>query len=81
MKTTLDLDDHLLAEAKERAAASRQTLQALVEEALRAHLLERSESPQGFRLKLPVVGGKGAPAVEIMDREGLYDLLEDRGRS
>ena len=42
MKTTLDIDDHLLERAKRQAAAQGTTLRALVEEALRARLAPRS---------------------------------------
>lgn len=78
MKTTLELEDDLLTDAKRRAAAAGITLKAFVEEALRARLLQRTKVPGGFRLKLPVIEGKRPPAVEISDRRALYDFMEDR---
>ncbi len=78
MKTTLDLDDALLTEAKTRAAAAGTSLKSYVEDALRARLLPRlSGEQEPFRLKLPIVEGTAPPAVEVMDRRALYDLLDE----
>lgn len=78
MKTTLELDDRLLREAKRRAAAAGTTLKAYVEDALRARMLPRPDKGrQGFRLRIPVVEGTAPPAVEVMDRRALYDLLDE----
>lgn len=79
MKTTLDLDDELLAEAKRRAAASGTTLKAYVEDALRARMLPKPAARTRYRLDLPVVRGEAPPAVDVADRNALYDFL-DRGR-
>jgi len=80
MKTTLDLDDRLLREAKQRAAAAGTSLKAYVEDALRARFLPPPERKTArFRLQLPVVEGTAPPAVEIMDRKALYDFLEKTG--
>jgi Arc/MetJ family transcription regulator len=78
MKTTLDLDDRLLREAKRRAAASGTTLRAFVEDALRSRLLPRPARGRRFRLKLPVVTGTRPPAVDVSDRRALYDFMEQR---
>jgi hypothetical protein len=77
MKTTLDLDDVLLAEAKRRAAAEGMSLKAFVEEALRARMLPKPKSQVAFRLELPVVRGQSPPAVSTADRRVLYDYLEE----
>ncbi len=77
MKTTLDLDDVLLMEAKRRASLSGCTLKAFVEEALRARLLPRPEAVPPFKLKLPVVDGSAPPAVDVADRRTLYDFMSD----
>jgi hypothetical protein len=76
MKTTLDMDDDLMRRAKTQAAADGVPLRAFVEEALRARLLPAPASHKPFRLALPVVEGKGPPAVDIADRDALYDLME-----
>jgi hypothetical protein len=78
MKTTLDMDDDLLAQAKKRAAARGMTLKAFVEEALRARMLPRSSKKRRFRMKLPVVEDTAPPAVDIADRDRLYDFMEGR---
>jgi len=77
MKTTLDLDDVLLAEAKRRAAAEGVSLKAFVEEALRARMLPRPKTQVAFRLELPVVRGHAPPAVSTSDRRVLDDYLDE----
>jgi len=76
MKTTLDMDDELLRRAKKQAAEDGVTLRTFVEEALRARMLPAMSSREPFRLALPVIEGHGAPAVDIADRDALYDLME-----
>lgn len=77
MKTTLELDDRLLTEAKKRAAAAGTTLKAFVEEALRARLSPAPHRGPRFRLTLPVVRGEAPPAVDVADRRALYDLMDE----
>ena len=76
-KTTLNLDHGLLHAAKRRAADEGTTLTHVVEEALRAALVERQPT-SGFKLRLPTVRGGGPPRVDVADREALYDLMEGR---
>jgi hypothetical protein len=76
MKTTLDMDDDLMRRAKIQAAADGVPLRAFVEEALRARLLPAPASRKPFRVALPIVEGTGPPAVDIADRDALYDLME-----
>ncbi len=59
MKTTLDIDDQLLSEAKALAAHQRTSLTRLIEEGL--HLRLRVRSPAGRRAKitLPLLKGRG----------------------
>lgn len=79
MRTTLDLDDHLLTAARRRAAERGTTLTAVVEEALAAALAPRPSSEPPFRLKLPKPHkGKTLPGVDIADRDSLYDIMEGR---
>lgn len=51
MRTTLDLDDRLLAAAKRRAAERGTTLTAVVEEALAASLTRRPAARSAYQLK------------------------------
>jgi hypothetical protein len=75
MKTTLNLDDELLAHAKRRATEPGVTLTQVIEEALQTLLLAPA-SPQQFRLQLPTLRGDRPPPVDPADREVLYELME-----
>ena len=75
MKTTLDLPDELLIEAKKRAAEERRPLRALVEEGLRL-VLRKPERRQRKRLvKLVTVKGGLPPDLDLSSREAMYDWL------
>ena len=76
MKTTLDMDDELMRRAKQQAAALGVTLRTFVEEALRARMLPPPPLREQFKLVLPIIEGRGPPAVDIADRDALYDLME-----
>jgi Arc/MetJ family transcription regulator len=58
MKTTIDIADALLTEAKSLAAKEGTTVRALVEEGLRA-VLDRREAREGFRLRPAGFRGDG----------------------
>lgn len=58
MKTTIEIADALLVEAKRVAAERRTTLRALVEEGLRTTLAEKGDQ-KPFRLEDGSVGGNG----------------------
>jgi plasmid stability protein len=74
MKTTLNLDDELLTQAKRRARDHGTTLTAIVEAGLRAVLVGEPRPP--YRLDLPVVAGDAPPAVDPADRDALYAVLD-----
>lgn len=78
MKTTLDIDDRLLARAKRHASAEGTTLRAVVEDALRARLAAQPAAKQRYRFSPPTVKGTHPPAVDVADRNALYDLLDER---
>jgi Bacterial antitoxin of type II TA system, VapB len=78
MKTTLEIDDRLLERAKRQASAQGTTLRALVEEALRARLAPRPKASTPYRFSPPIVRGSRQPAVDVADRNALYDLLDER---
>ena len=80
MKTTLDLDDTLLTEAKAVAARRRTTLRAMVEHALRRELAPASGEP-GFAPDaggLPRLAKHGAanPNAELHRRLAEGDVEE-----
>lgn len=77
MRTTLDLDDHLLREAKKLAAERGQTLTSFVEDALR-DAVQGTGDAEPFRLRWKTVRGTGRPRVDPADRDALYDLMEGR---
>lgn len=78
-KTTLNLDDELLAAAKRFATARGTTLRAVVEEGLRLVLAAPAQS-QPFKLRLPIVNGVGPPATDVADRDALYAVMQDPTR-
>lgn len=78
MRTTIRLDDDLLARAKRTAAERGTTLTALIEDALRRVLAPGSAS-QGDRPPLPTFRGDGLqPGVDLDDTVALLDLMDGR---
>jgi len=77
MRTTLDLNDELLREAKRRANREGTTLKAIVERALRV-LLRPGEARRGYRLRWRTERGRLRPGVKLEDRDALFDLMEGR---
>lgn len=77
MKTTIELDDALLAEVRRRAAEEHKTMKAFLEEAILARLRPQPRSRSRYRAELPVVDGDRPPAVDVADRRALYDLMDD----
>ena len=75
MKTTLNIDDSVMALLKREAARRGCTMSKLVESALRL-LLTAKECPRSMP-PLPSFKSGGA-MVEIADREALYDAMERR---
>ena len=76
MRTTVTMDDDLLATAKAMAARSHRTVGSVLEEALR-ELIARREASH-VRVELPVSGRRGdPPLVDILDKEALAEALGD----
>lgn len=78
MRTTIRLDDDLLADAKILAARTGRTLASVIEDALRESLARRTASAD-TRVELPTFrGGDGLqPGVDLDDSAGLLDLMEE----
>lgn len=76
MKTTLNLDERVLKNAKEQAARDGITLTAFVEQALKARLLPQSEI-ETYRFQPKVVKGSRPPNVDIAEREALYEVIDN----
>jgi hypothetical protein len=77
VRTTIKIDDALLAEAKTRAADSGRTLNALVEDALRESFARRLVAGPVARPKLPLFrGGRLVPGVDLDDSAALLEQME-----
>ena len=76
MKTTLNLNDQVLRQAKARAARDGITLTKFVEDSLRAKLMTKRGKEPAFKLKLITVKGSRPPNVDISDRDALYDVID-----
>lgn len=74
-KTTLQIDDSVMAALRREAARRGATMSALVEEALRNLLRKRRKAT--CLPPLPVFHGGGA-LVDVADREALYQAMEGR---
>ena len=75
MKTTLNIDDSVMALLKQEAARRGCTMSELMESALRL-LLTAKGAP---RTMLPLPSFKsGGARIEIADREALYEAMEGR---
>ena len=75
MKTTLNIDDTVMARLRREAARTGRTMSELVETALR-RLLEARPDPADLD-PLPSFDSAG-PLVEIANREALYRAMEGR---
>jgi hypothetical protein len=78
MRTTINVNDTLLADAKRLAQESGTTLTAVIEDALRERLARRrsaSGGDDGFRLH--TFTGRGLqPGVDLDDSAGLLELMD-----
>jgi hypothetical protein len=77
MRTTVRLDERLLAEAKKRALETGRTLTAVLEDALRESLARRSTRKKRTAVRLKTVRGDGVrPGVDLDDGAALLDVME-----
>lgn len=74
MKTTLSIDDAVVAELKREAARQGRTVSELVETALRLWLRSAQKRPP--LTDLPKFEG-GEPLIDIANRGALYDVIDD----
>lgn len=83
MRTTINLPDQLVAQAKKTAAESGRTLTAVIEDALR-ETLSRRRGPRRrpHAVKLTTFRGTGVqPGVDLDDSAALLDLTAEPGAS
>jgi hypothetical protein len=77
VRTTVNIDDRLLKQAKVAASRSGRTLSDLVDDGLRL-LLARTSPGARAPLELPTFGGSGLrPGVHVEDKAALLDLLDE----
>jgi len=79
MKTTLNLNDQLVADAKALAAQQRTSLTRLIEEGLRLRLHANAGSTSRARVRLPVFKGRGGLVawVDPLSNKAMLQALED----
>jgi hypothetical protein len=80
MKTTVEISDPLMREARKAAERGGRTLRSLLEEGLRGVLSSR-ERKRKFRLRDGSFKGRGVqPGVDLSDWETIRSLIyEERG--
>jgi hypothetical protein len=77
MRTTVAIDDHLLARAKDRARERGTTLGKVIEDALRTEL-NGSAAPAAVAPPIPVFAGDGTgPGIHLVSTRDLLDLLDE----
>ena len=79
MKTTLNLNDQLLADAKALAAQQRTSLTRLIEEGLQLRLRAKSNPASLGKVRLPVFKGRGGlvKGVNALSNKALLQALDD----
>ena len=73
MKTTLDINDSLLANAKALAAQQRTSLTRLIEEGLQLRLRSAKPSGKQIKCKIPVFQGRGGlvPGIDANSNKAM----------
>jgi hypothetical protein len=79
MKTTLELPDELLIQAKKAAAEQRRPLRAIVEDGLRMVLREPQKRTQTKRVRLITVKGGLPRGLDLSNREEMYEWIQKKG--
>jgi hypothetical protein len=78
MRTTVTIDDELLAQVKTVAARQHRTLGSVLEDALREMLARQGRAGARSAVELPVSGDPAdRPLVDILDKDALATALGD----
>lgn len=78
MRTTIRLDEQLLAEAKQFAVRTGRTLTAVIEDALRQALADAKRSKKRGVREIPTFRGDGLqPGVDLDDTAALLGLMDE----
>jgi hypothetical protein len=76
MRTTITIDDELLAQVKQQAATTGRTVSQTIEDALRESFLRRQEQPRSRVELMTWHGGRPLPGVDLDNNAALLDLME-----
>ena len=79
MRTSVDIDDDLLAEAKAVAVRERRSVRSLIEEGLRRVIrpVMAKDRGKGFDLPVSSAGGGVMPGVDFSKHSALLDLMDE----
>jgi hypothetical protein len=78
MRTTITIDDGVLAQVRRRAAELGQTVSQVIEDSVREKLLRRDEAPAApFRIR-GFHGGRVLPGVDLDDNGALLEAMDER---
>ncbi len=79
-RTSLVLNDAVLADVRGMAEADGVSLRAEIELLLREgmRVIHRERGAKRYRFRPVMVDGEGGPAVDVADRRRLHDFMEGR---
>lgn len=79
MKTTLDINDSLLANAKAMAVQQQTSLTRLIEEGLQLRLRSSHAKPKAIKRKIPVHKGRGGlvAGLNSLSNKAMLDAADD----
>jgi len=80
IRTTLTLDEDVLRMAKKRASDEDRPLKDVINDALRLGLTLGESADSAYEFHLPTVKGRVLPAVDLADRDQLFEALEEPGQ-
>lgn len=78
MRTTLNLNDDLVRQAKQRAAAEDRTLTSVIEDALRRWLTaESSRRQEPYRVPVGLTPSGVLPGIDLDDPRTFRDIMDE----
>lgn len=81
MRTTLTMDDHVLARAKSRARQRGQTLGQFVEQALQHEFSRQPITQERPTIPVFTAGTGPRPGVDLSSNRSLWEILDEGDRS
>ncbi len=78
MRTTVNIDDDLLARARRLSTQTRRSLGDIVDDALRVALAEPAADAAPVTVTLPTYGGSGLrPGMDLEDKDSIAALFDE----